>query len=322
MDLSKDDLHDKNMSSPWILKPRSYDSLTVDRFDRTWAAGDNLLINHPYLLEKPYNYRFVNNTHILDQLPVEQILKGREDSVVEYRYNSEWFRSDEFTSEHNGLHILFAGCSNTEGVGANIEDTWSYFVYQEFAKQHKVSGYFNLAKGGSGWHKIISNLISYINNYGAPDYLLINMPNILRNYVWNEDESQYSYRQKLPYGDIDMKPRDYFNENQSTVEEHRKNYPIFLTSWILFVEYCKSLDIKLLWTTWDEHDGLNLKISSYFNDTFFLLKRNMEENIFEISGGRVKESDIRARDGHPGKIIQRIWADIFIEEIKNKGWLA
>lgn len=322
LELSKNSNYKKNLESDWILTPESYNSLTVDRFDKTWGEGLDLFNkHHPHLLDSPYNYRFVNNKHTFDQIPPEQVLKGREDSKVEYRYNSELFRSDEFIKDHNGLHILFAGCSNTEGVGSNIEDTWSYLVYQEFTKQNKVSGYFNLGKGGYGWHKIISNCVTYINKYGAPDYLFINMPNILRNYIWNENELQYSYRQKLPYGDVGMEHNDYFNENKSTVEEHRKNYPIFLTSWILFVEYCKSLNIKLLWTTWDELDGLNIKVSGYFDDSFFLLKQNLSKDIFEITNGAAKESDIRARDGHPGRAIQAIWANIFVKEIQDRGWL-
>lgn len=319
-ELLKDNNYKKNLESPWILQPESYDSLSIDGFDKTWAQGPDFLTNNQWLLDDPYNYRLINNQHVLDKIPVEQILKGREDCKVEYRYNSEWFRSDEFTTRHDGLHILFAGCSNTEGVGSNIEDTWSYLLYKEFAKQNKISGYFNLGKGGSGWHKIISNCIKYINQYGAPDYLFINMPNILRNYIWNENELRYSYRQKLPYADASNNHDAYFDDNKSTVEDHRKNYPIFLTSWLLFVEYCKALNIRLLWTTWDEHDGLNIKISDYFNDTFFLLKQDLSKDIFEMTNGKAKESDIRARDGHPGKVIQAIWANIFIREIKNKGW--
>jgi hypothetical protein len=67
-------------------------------------------------------------------------LNWTEDSI-EYKFNSQGFRSDNFDSK--GDSIVFLGCSHTIGIGINFEDTASYIVSRQL-------GYncFNLGLGG------------------------------------------------------------------------------------------------------------------------------------------------------------------------------
>ena len=55
------------------------------------------------------------------------------DKSVEYNLNEDYFRSDNFKKEHDGLHILFSGCSESEGVGANIEYAWTHILYKKIS---------------------------------------------------------------------------------------------------------------------------------------------------------------------------------------------
>ena len=150
--------NNKDSGSPWIINPlkSTFDSAFIGQLDRTWAARHFPKVYYPDL-DESFNYRFVDGYHVLDKIEPERIHKDKQDWKVTYRYNSDWFRCDHFTKTHNGLHIVFSGCSNTEGVGNDIENTWSHMVYKELSKTYNLSGYFNIGKGGYGWHKIINN---------------------------------------------------------------------------------------------------------------------------------------------------------------------
>lgn len=47
------------------------------------------------------------------------------DRVIEYKFNSHGFRSEEFTDDPN---IMFLGCSHTFGIGLPAEDRWTDHV--------------------------------------------------------------------------------------------------------------------------------------------------------------------------------------------------
>ena len=85
-----------------------------------------------------------------------------QDDSVRYYFNSLGYRSDEFTKFHDGEHILFAGCSETEGMGGALESCWSYMTYKKLSETKNVSGFFNLSKGGWGHDVIISNIYAPI----------------------------------------------------------------------------------------------------------------------------------------------------------------
>ena len=46
------------------------------------------------------------------------------DKQIDYKYNSWGYRTKEF-SELNDDYILVFGCSFTEGIGLNYDDTWA-----------------------------------------------------------------------------------------------------------------------------------------------------------------------------------------------------
>lgn len=97
-----------------------------------------------------------------------------------FRINSTGQRSDEFSKTHDGLHILFAGCSITFGDGMIEEYTWARKVYDEIQKTHKTSGYFNVAGPGFNHLDIYHQVFKYIELYGNPDYIFINFPDLNR----------------------------------------------------------------------------------------------------------------------------------------------
>jgi hypothetical protein len=283
------------------------DNLEVDlnKKDSLGVKDKDFFYKSPY---SKYNYRTKDNYHILDTIPVDWIVDSYKNKKVLYRYNSEWFRSDHFKKDHDGLHVVFSGCSNTEGVGANIEDTWSYMLYKELSKTNSIDGYYNIAKSGSGWHTIVQNFMVYVDKYGAPDYLFMLHPNILRYFIWKEDGSGWQYSSEGP------------KEDELSME-YKKQFPTWVISFSVFLKYCESVGTKVLWSTWDKKETDNIERATVFDDTFFRIEHLTNETIRKNNYYELMEREdaANARDGnHDGYIQQYYWFEMFKEEIKKR----
>jgi hypothetical protein len=53
-----------------------------------------------------------------------------QDPIV-YKYNNKGFRCEDFTTDRKGMHILFGGCSETEGAANLLEDVWAKVLYNK-----------------------------------------------------------------------------------------------------------------------------------------------------------------------------------------------
>lgn len=310
--LQPDSLFPDSFYIDWAYAPA--DSTPID--ERLYYSDLDVEIDgKPCMRRDPfskYNHRIIDNYHVLDVTPIDHIKEKNKNRKVEYRYNSEWFRSDHFKKDHDGLHIVFSGCSNTEGIGANIENIWSHMLYSEIAKQQKVSGFFSLARAGSGIHPIMHNFTTYVNKFGAPDYLFMLLPNILRFSEYDTERNKWRYAQINPWGD-----KENLNAN---IEKHRAEFPVWVYTLKLFIEYCNSIGTKLIWSTWDAWEVPNIINSHKFDDTFFKIE-DLTEAIFleRYSDFAGREDAIEARDGHDGFITQYHWFTEFKTELIKRG---
>lgn len=118
--------------------------------------------------------------------------KARIDDL--YSLNSFGLRSDEFTNEHNGKHILFAGCSNTVGDSFYNDLIWPKKLYDMLSKEEKTSGYYNVGVCGASISEIISQVNNYIDKFGSPDLIFINLPNLER-----ESEQKVDLRESMKF---------------------------------------------------------------------------------------------------------------------------
>ena len=241
------------------------------------------------------------------------------DKSIIYKYNSLGFRSDEFTKEHNGLHVLFSGCSETEGSGGNLEDLWSWMLYQKLLESHSLSGFYNISRAGWGWQSIVSNLIQYIGEYGSPDYLFIMFPNIGRNIKWvktdSKDQEIYHQEMVIPYSS--KSEEDPLSRKPITIEFQRNILVNNILIIKLFEEYCRSKNIKLYWSIWDQLDQKNYESLNVFNNFIKVdetlesfINNNFEEFEFSI---KKKENWLRKRDGHHGYLPHFIWYKNFLK---------
>lgn len=244
----------------------------------------------------------------------------KKDKMVVYEYNSLGFRSEEFTRDHSGDHILFAGCSETEGVGGNLDSVWSYMVYSELSKNNEVSGFFNLARYGWGYDIIISNIMAYINHYGKPDQIFILFPNLGRFYQWENSDSDveiFYYKGAIPNN---SKEKSSWKRKIS-IEEQRSNFIIFTMLVKLFEDYCISNNIDLKWSTWDREDIQNCINAGVFKnfvdmeDPYTFIKNDQD---FFLSKIKIRDGWEWKRDGHSGYLFHYIWSKSFLDQIDTE----
>jgi len=272
-------------------------------FDKTWFRN---------LSKEEIDKRIFTST------PFELEL-GVDDGTVTYIYNSDFFRCDEFGSYNSKYHVVFGGCSETEGVGGNLDQSWSHKVYSELKENYDIGGYYSLGKSGNGWHKIALSLIEYVNRYEKPTHFFVLLPNIGRNYYWNKDSKSWAYDQK--YVDLG-ESNPHKKENTIDIDEYRKQFIEFAVGWKIFQGYCQTNNIKILYSTWENSENNNLILYDNHLKNFHPMYHEAGlEQLIEKKYPALKlpKNALRKRDGHKGDIVHEYWKECFIKEIEKRG---
>jgi len=286
----------------------------LNDFDITWAFNKNFRNNdNKTLTINPVEL------HQLDATP------DMDDGSVVYNYNNEWFRSDDFIKlSKDKANILFAGCSETEGIAAPLDEVWTKMLYDKIsAKNNNISGFYSIARAGYGWQKIISNFMIYVKKYGFPDYFFVLLPNVSRIFEWDLERKTWWYVQKFPiWYDGEETAHREFAEMHTTLKEHQEHLINFIVSWKLFEHYCETNGVKLLWSSWDHEEGPNLTKFEQFNNYFDINNKDWTTFIEQSRpDGKLLTGDLDRRDGHSGRLKHLFWLREFSNEIKKRGWL-
>lgn len=64
---------------------------------------------------------------------------------IQYRYNNYGFRSDDDFEVGSSGGVIYLGCSLTEGIGLNVEDTWAYRMHANLGGR-----FYNLGQSATG----------------------------------------------------------------------------------------------------------------------------------------------------------------------------
>ena len=249
---------------------------------------------------------------------------AEDDGTVSYKYNNEYFRSDEFVSTHKGRHVLFAGCSETEGQGGDLEDAWGKILFNNISDQHSLDGYYSVGKSGYGWQKIINQVRTYIKKYGKPDNLFILLPNIGRFLEWSDELSDWYARQEYPnlWPDQPAAFESNMYIGEQTPERYKKAFVDFVSTWKLFEDFCIEANIKLVWGSWYAVDSYNFNNLNLFKNFVFLFQSDMLDNIDQYrKDAKLLPNDMNKRDGHHGRLYHEYWADKMLKEARAKGFL-
>jgi len=261
------------------------------------------------------------------------------DSDFFYKLNKDGFRSKNFEEfNKDNINILFAGCSVTFGQGLPEELTWPYMLVEKLEKKIKKNiSYYNLALPGASIFINYKNIISFIKNFGAPDYILMSLPETTRGLSWDKESQSFNH----------MLLDAYFTEAQN---EYRNSFVqenslmANITSLHILEYICDLLGINLLWTSWnsvssDVYQTFDFKNYFQFSPDHPLSivppKIGINEKVFKDRLARFKfiDSDIKmlnslnknnlpfwlvARDQlHPGSCFSEFYSNEFLNKIQK-----
>ena len=245
----------------------------------------------------------------------------------EFIPNRQGFRSDEFTKEHKGKHIFFNGCSVTYGQGLYTKETWSYLLHKLIGKDEEVSGYYNVGTPGKSVFDIVASTFKYIDKYGNPDVIFLDLPDLNRFYALNSDNGDEL--------DKPMGPMDLFyslNENyrhslvkqNSTLAMFTSTLAIYLYQYLMFLEiYCKSHNIQLFIFSYVRGTDAFLSLcnlDNYYVTTDPKMMNKIEKEVFDYSNDHKDDKfTMVARDGrHYGTGFHHVWANMLYDMYKEK----
>jgi hypothetical protein len=116
-----------------------------DKFFKNYSNSYNLFKPHKiynfigYDSEPLYQHNLKNNYNLLEK-------NNWINTEIKYWYNNYGFRTyDDFDIQNDKDVNMFFGCSLTDGVGLNIEDTWAFKINQKLG-----GNFYNFGQSGSG----------------------------------------------------------------------------------------------------------------------------------------------------------------------------
>jgi hypothetical protein len=219
-----------------------------------------------------------NKLYEYNKLYISQLLGGKflstknnsalslpSDPVNEYNFNSEGYRSKEFSKNNE---LLAAGCSFTFGSGVPEEAIWANTVANEL----KVSASL-LALPGVSTSFIVEDLFRYFKAYGNPKLLLCLFPDSGRIEVPCDNKiiASPTHNTSILYTihslrDDDSNRRKYLKKPydvEQLVSEHMALYSS-IKSIRMLEQYCRATGIQLIWGTWnDEFNELVLEANKF-----------------------------------------------------------
>ena len=157
-----------------------------------------------------------------------------------YTYNSLGFRGDEPTKE--GFKIMSIGCSHTEGVGLNDNETWSYQLCQLIPNAVNC----NFGFGGRSNDYVSRCLLTYYDVV-KPDLVLIMYP--------NQDRREY-YTDKGCIEPFAYNPWGYLKETYEGLEIYKslmvvanneENFINWYKNHQLITYFLKDKNIPFVW---------------------------------------------------------------------------
>jgi hypothetical protein len=134
-----------------------------------------------------------------------------------YNYNDAGHRCKSVKDLDTENYILFCGCSNTEGIGVRLEDSFPYLVSKELNLD-----YYNLGVGSTGLDVLEYNLFTWLKNVNNnPKLIVIQWP----------DHSRFiglrpNYDTFLPYGNwsSDKYIKNFISASEITYHNNARKF--------------------------------------------------------------------------------------------------
>lgn len=100
--------------------------------------------------------------------------------AVKYIYNCSGYRGEKEIRDYKGEYLVSFGCSNTEGLGINYEETYSYLLAEKLGVD-----VMNLGIAGSSIDLVATNITQLVKlicarKLKAPKYVIVQWPGCYR----------------------------------------------------------------------------------------------------------------------------------------------
>lgn len=263
---------------------------------------------------RPLNSYFISKTE--DSLTYSQCAEfDKNNGDFNYTVNKDGFRSKNFTKlNQETANILVAGCSVTFGFGLPEDKVWPNILKNliSFNSDKKIK-LDNIGVCGIDSIQEIYNIFIYIEKYGRPDYIFVNLPPIYRRPDIENVRARVSTRQDLNVLHTKEEVESYLTANW---KDHGINFFQNIIAIRQLEMHCKQLDIPLYWMSWDVGTQEYYKTFNFSNMVTFNIPHKNVDNLC------ITESDKKywftARDGmHVGYQNHLIYADAFYDEWKK-----
>jgi hypothetical protein len=195
---------------------------------------------------------------------------------VEYAYNSQGYRTEEFDSVTDNYSIAI-GCSHTEGVGLPYE-----FIYSNQLSRQLGLRVVNLGVASSNAIFVKKNILSWVNNIQKiPKFVVVQWPNPYRMFVYENNFAHFelvqSPSQCLVHRVIKLSENNLLESWVSSIIEANTilrllNIPCYNIHFLAGDTYSKEIQEILI----------KNKIKMYFNDSCNSIW-NLDSNAFDKS---------------------------------------
>jgi len=274
-------------------------------------------------------YRYENFDEVAES---QKWILDYTDAPDTFKVNSLLFRSDQFTKNHEGKHILFSGCSNTYGYSLYNKEIWPWLLYNKIKEKEKVSGYYNLAIPGTGVFEIVTNIFKYINKYTKPDVIFINLPHVGRFYslleVSREENnvkfaSEFNLKQLIRNPNIGVYYNSIYNYAKNEKDGDETSHAAVIEKYINVYQYlmmleifCKLNNIQLY--IYSHNTFSNFILSQVDLSSFSIMEKDLDNGrgFFKlvqeyISNNKDDKFALTGRDGvHGGTGYHHAWASL------------
>jgi hypothetical protein len=289
---------------------------------------------------KDFNGKAFANKTISLSIP-EESLGVADDKSITYKYNSDSFRSEEFKKEHDGTHILFAGCSSTFGTACKYEDVWAKLVYEEISLTKKLSGYFNLGLAGASVDAIYKDILIYISKYSKPDFIFMLLPDPYRYFKYLDEVEKWYLTGCLENKDkvIDDAWGRRFGKQTAVsltqgtetknIKEIEKSKSFLSKEKVRDLQFhylyqiqniemvCRAFEIKLIWSTWHIDSAKSIKNSQIYDNFISITEEN---EVLDYLNNVIEKTDTSfiLRDGiHHGTEYHKYWSKKFLDKFNE-----
>lgn len=314
----------------WFNTESEYNQEMNDLLENLSPFGQEMRYYYHELMRQDFLTAFDSLFYVIKTRPFGHAFVSKDDDYLTYRVHGEsdqdnkdfdytvnkyGFRSEKLTPlNENNINILTAGCSVTFGMGLPNNFRWPIILKNKIENDLKRKIVLHdISVSGIDSIKEIHNIYAYIEKFGKPNYIFVNLPPIYRRSTLDKK----SYRMTTTQG------VDYLSTNEEVegyLLDSHKEYGVSFFENIISIRqleiFCNLLGIKLLWMTWC--DGTNEYYDKFMFKNFIKRSREYKKFLNERNSDMAKKYWERARDNaHFGYMYQLSYADLFYNEWKK-----